>query len=71
MFVSVLTDCGDIDVPRGFVNSTFTSPGDVIEVTCVPGYIIKGPSVVTCLEHSLEWSGSPKCEIAGIFTAKE
>lgn len=48
----------------GIRNSTGTTFGAVVEITCDTGYDINGDSVITCGEDG-SWSSVVTCDIKG------
>ncbi|XP_052238372.1 sushi, von Willebrand factor type A, EGF and pentraxin domain-containing protein 1-like [Dreissena polymorpha] len=56
-----ITYCKDPKPVNGNSNTTTFEYGSVVEVNCVSGYSITGPSVITCEEYG-KWSDNPTCD---------
>lgn len=64
MFTVLFSDCGDPTPTNGFSNSTDTTFGSVVNVTCVDGYTLNGSSILACNSDG-NWSEYPSCIIRG------
>ena len=63
----VLIDCGPLDAPtKGFVTSGETTIGSNATFSCEIGFELIGEATVLCLDTG-SWSGSPTCEIKGLY----
>ena len=60
------TDCGQFAVAGGNLNSSDTTYGSAIEVTCDSGHSVTGSSVVECQADGT-WSSSPTCVEDGML----
>ncbi|XP_053387243.1 sushi, von Willebrand factor type A, EGF and pentraxin domain-containing protein 1-like [Mercenaria mercenaria] len=58
----VCTDCGDPTPINGFINTTLTSYGTVVHVTCEKNYRLIGDSVIICQSIGA-WSNNPECDL--------
>ena len=66
LFSFMETDCGVFAVAGGTLNSTDTTYGSAIEVTCDSGHSVTGSSVVECQADGT-WSSSPTCVEDGML----
>ncbi|KAH3869428.1 fibrinogen alpha-2 chain-like isoform X1 [Dreissena polymorpha] len=53
-------DCGDPTPDHGTVNTTVTTYGTVVKVSCNHGYVLSGENIVKCNADSV-WSHSATC----------
>lgn len=58
--------CGDPVPNNASANSTETTFGTVVEITCEPGYNITGHSTVICQADGT-WTDNPTCGDKGII----
>ena len=61
------SDCGDPAPQHGSVNSSATTNGTVVEVSCEDGYELLGEAVIMC-QPSEEWTDNSSCAIKGRLT---
>ncbi|XP_052271667.1 uncharacterized protein LOC127872375 [Dreissena polymorpha] len=59
--VSCIQNCGDPTPDRGTVNTTETTVGTVVQISCNHGYVLSGANIAKCNEHSV-WSESATCK---------
>lgn len=57
-----LVSCPLLSISNGAVSSTSVYPGVVITVTCNDGYILNGPSAITCLLNGTWSKQIPTCK---------
>ncbi|KAH3718751.1 hypothetical protein DPMN_061558 [Dreissena polymorpha] len=58
------SDCGDPRPDHGTVNTTATTYGTVVKVSCNHGYEVSGTSIIKCNADSA-WSQSATCDPYG------
>ncbi|KAL4219782.1 hypothetical protein ACF0H5_020194 [Mactra antiquata] len=56
--------CGDPTPFNGFINSTQTSYGSVVEIDCEVGYRLEGNKTIVC-ELNGSWNDRPYCQYIG------
>ncbi|KAH3718748.1 hypothetical protein DPMN_061554 [Dreissena polymorpha] len=57
-------DCGDPTPNHGTVNTTATTYGTVVKISCNHGYVLSGTSIIKCNADSA-WSESATCNPYG------
>ena len=58
------SDCGDPTPDHGTVNTTVTTYGTVVQISCNHGYVLSGKNIITCNADS-GWSASATCNLYG------
>ncbi|KAH3720518.1 hypothetical protein DPMN_063417 [Dreissena polymorpha] len=57
-------DCGDPTPSHGTVNTTVTTYGTVVKISCNHGYVLSGENIIKCNADS-DWSASATCNLYG------
>ncbi|XP_052245900.1 uncharacterized protein LOC127854864 isoform X5 [Dreissena polymorpha] len=57
-----LYDCGDPTPDHGTVNTTVTTYGTVVKISCINGYVLSGENIIKCNADS-GWSASATCNL--------
>ncbi|XP_052245904.1 uncharacterized protein LOC127854864 isoform X9 [Dreissena polymorpha] len=55
-------DCGDPTPDHGTVNTTVTTYGTVVKISCINGYVLSGENIIKCNADS-GWSASATCNL--------
>ncbi|XP_052245910.1 IgGFc-binding protein-like [Dreissena polymorpha] len=55
-------DCGDPTPDHGTVNTTVTTYGTVVKISCNNGYVLSGENIIKCNADS-DWSASATCNL--------
>lgn len=60
----MITDCESPQPENGAVNSSTTTNGTIVSVTCNKGYNLSGEAIIMCQSND-QWTDYPTCEKLG------